>query len=90
VSENQIEIKSKHQENIQEEIFAKQELKSEEIKSPLEPRQGEYTEVYVWGDDSQGQLGLELFNKKKEQVKSYYNIPKSCSFNVVIAQASCG
>ena len=38
VSENQIEIKSKHQENIQNEIFAKQDQKPEEPKSPLEPR----------------------------------------------------
>ena len=40
--------------------------------------------MYVWGDDSQGQLGLELFNKKRDEIKTYYNIPKSCSFNVVI------
>ena len=46
--------------------------------------------MYVWGDDSQGQLGLELFNKKRDEIKTYYNIPKSCSFNVVIQQVSCG
>ena len=66
-SDNQIEIKSKHQENIHEEILTKQAaLEQEQVQEPIEPRKGEYTEVYVWGDDSQGQLGLELFNKKKE------------------------
>lgn len=55
-----------------------------------------YTEVYVWGDDSQGQLGLELYNKQalskngQKQAKSHYDIPKSCSFNVIISQVSCG
>ena len=74
------------------EILTKQaEKQQEEVsKDAPEPRSGEYTEVYVWGDDSQGQLGLELFNKKKEQIKTYYNLPKSCSFNVGIAQVSCG
>eukprot|EP00347_Sterkiella_histriomuscorum_P024388 403331293 len=44
-----------------------------------------YNEVYVWGDDSHGQLGLcDLFPEK------LMTVPKTCSFNVVIKSLSCG
>jgi alpha-tubulin suppressor-like RCC1 family protein len=43
-------------------------------------------EVYVWGDDSRGQLGLSgIFGEE-----SVFNVPQICSFNVIIKQLSCG
>lgn len=44
-----------------------------------------YTEIFVWGSDSYGQLGLA----GKEQDDSH-PLPKICSFNVVIKQLACG
>ena len=44
-----------------------------------------YTEVFSWGGDHFGQLGLG----GKETGKSYC-IPRFCSFNVLIRQISCG
>lgn len=49
-----------------------------------------YTEVFVWGSDACGQLGLEMHKKKGDQQSHFYDVPKSCSFNVLIKQISCG
>jgi len=43
----------------------------------------EHTEVYVWGSNTYGQLGV------KEPGKTY-TIPKSCSFNTLILQVAVG
>ena len=45
----------------------------------------EYTEVFVWGSDNQGQLGLG-----SKSTKSVQKVPKLCSFNILIEQISCG
>lgn len=42
-----------------------------------------YTEVYTWGSNSYGQMGLEAS-------KNYFPIPRICSFGVLIIQVSCG
>ena len=47
-----------------------------------------YTEVYVWGSDTCGQLGLEL--QHRTNTNNFYSLPKSCSFNVLIKQVACG
>ncbi|EAS04756.2 chromosome condensation regulator RCC1 repeat protein (macronuclear) [Tetrahymena thermophila SB210] len=44
-----------------------------------------YTEIYVWGNDKYGQLGLG----HKYTGKNYL-VPKICSYNLVIKQISCG
>mmetsp|Transcript_32287 Transcript_32287/g.55841 ORF Transcript_32287/g.55841 Transcript_32287/m.55841 type:complete len:1231 (-) Transcript_32287:173-3865(-) len=44
-----------------------------------------YSEVFVWGADHFGQLGLG----KKERGKCY-SLPRCCCFNVRIKQVSCG
>jgi X-linked retinitis pigmentosa GTPase regulator len=46
----------------------------------------------VWGDDSHGQLGLELQTSKNDEnaQENFYTLPKSCSFNVLIKEMSCG
>jgi X-linked retinitis pigmentosa GTPase regulator len=44
-----------------------------------------YTEIFAWGGDHFGQLGLA----GKDTGKSYC-IPRFCSFNVLIKQISCG
>lgn len=50
-----------------------------------------YTEVYVWGSDACGQLGLELHGTARGGARlSYYASPKSCSFNVLVQQIACG
>jgi alpha-tubulin suppressor-like RCC1 family protein len=46
-----------------------------------------FNEVYVWGDDSSGQLGLCGLFPEKQQV---HLSPKICSFNVIIKSIACG
>jgi X-linked retinitis pigmentosa GTPase regulator len=49
-------------------------------------KEGEgYTEVFAWGADRYGQLGLA--NKKGGRC---YSIPKFCTFNVIIRRIACG
>jgi len=51
----------------------------------------DFTEVFVWGDDSYGQLGLyhQKLKKGYQAIKSF-KVPKTCSFNILIKQVSCG
>lgn len=44
-----------------------------------------YTEIFAWGADRYGQLGLG--NKKGGRC---YSIPKFCTFNVIIRRIACG
>ena len=44
-----------------------------------------YTEVYAWGSDTFGQLGISAQDTGKNYPK-----PKVCSFNIVIKEISCG
>ena len=44
-----------------------------------------YTEVYVWGGDHFGQLGLA-----GRQIGKTYSVPKICGFSVLIKEISCG
>jgi hypothetical protein len=44
-----------------------------------------YTEVFAWGADRFGQLGLG-----NKQGGRCYCIPRFCSFNVAIKQIACG
>ncbi len=44
-----------------------------------------YTEVFAWGGDHFGQLGLA-----SKQTGKTYCIPRFCSFNVFIKQMACG
>ncbi len=50
-----------------------------------EDQEGGYTEVFAWGADRFGQLGLG-----NKQGGRCYCIPRFCSFNVVIKQIACG
>jgi alpha-tubulin suppressor-like RCC1 family protein len=52
---------------------------------PLSSSSQAITEVYVWGNNRFGQLGLG--EKYKGQV---LELPKFCSFNLTISQISCG
>ena len=54
----------------------------------------QFNEVYVWGDNSHGQLGLgslamETMSRRFEYGNST-NLPKICCFNTVVTQVSCG
>lgn len=42
-----------------------------------------YTEVYTWGSNSYGQMGLESSS-------GFYSVPRICAFGVVIQQVACG
>ncbi len=59
------------------------------VRSPRSLQEGEddgtYNEIYVWGDDSKGQLGL-----CGQFSDTHHLLPKICSFNVVIKGLSCG
>ena len=44
-------------------------------------------EVYVWGDDSRGQLGLSgIYGEKQLNFEQ----PQICSFGILIKQLACG
>ena len=45
-----------------------------------------YTEVFSWGSDRNGQLGLGV-ELTSDQT---YTIPRFCSYNITIRQVSCG
>ena len=48
-----------------------------------------YNEVYVWGSNNQGQLGLGEDNEPhcREEI---IDLPKICCFNTVISKVACG
>lgn len=45
-----------------------------------------YTEVFSWGGDHKGQLGLGI----KHAGDQFYPTPKFCSYNISIQQVACG
>lgn len=45
------------------------------------------TEVYSWGTDKHGQLGL---GEKFSHGKQVYPVPKCCSYNIAISKIGCG
>ena len=47
----------------------------------------EFTEVFSWGSDRHGQLGL---GKNLQSQKQFYSIPRFCSYNIAISQVACG
>ena len=48
----------------------------------------DFTEIFSWGNDSQGQLGLGPRHSKG--YKSRHSLPRYCSFNVIVIQMACG
>ncbi|CDW79837.1 UNKNOWN [Stylonychia lemnae] len=67
----------------QDQVYGQEEEYQDDVGD--DNQDNPYNEVYVWGDDSYGQLGLcDLFPEK------LITIPKTCSFNVVIKSISCG
>jgi len=48
----------------------------------------EFTEIFSWGNDNSGQLGLGPSHLKGH--KNRYSLPRYCSFNVAVYQMSCG
>lgn len=46
---------------------------------------GYYTEVFSWGSDQNGQLGLGMPNNGKP-----YTIPRYCTYNIAIKMVACG
>eukprot|EP01022_Parablepharisma_sp_SALTPOND_P021371 TRINITY_DN417_c0_g1_i1.p1 TRINITY_DN417_c0_g1~~TRINITY_DN417_c0_g1_i1.p1 ORF type:complete len:1167 (-),score=122.17 TRINITY_DN417_c0_g1_i1:1806-5306(-) len=61
--------------------FEKLRMEPEETKDKSEG----YTEVFAWGADRYGQLGLG-----NKQGGRCYCIPRFCTFNVVIRRVACG
>ena len=56
-------------------------LQNDDLGNSAEP----YNEVYVWGADAFGQLGL-----CGQFQQTTLETPKACSFNVVIKSLACG
>ena len=55
------------------------------------PATYDFTEVFVWGDDTFGQLGLYHQKVKKGyQHMHSFKLPTTCSFNILIKQVACG
>ena len=52
----------------------------------------EFSEVFVWGSDKHGQLGIDsqFVNEDPAKRPIVHQVPRVCSFNVVIEQISCG
>ena len=50
------------------------------------------TELYVWGSDQFGQLGLghKYLQSSKSDGNKVLRAPKSCSFSIQITDISCG
>ena len=51
-----------------------------------------YTEVFSWGNDEAGQLGLGATENQEQElmVKNGFPVPRFCSYNVTIRMISCG
>lgn len=47
------------------------------------------TELFVWGNDQMGQLGLGHRYTQKQD-KKFLPVPKTCSFNIQISEVACG
>jgi alpha-tubulin suppressor-like RCC1 family protein len=47
----------------------------------------EFTEVFSWGSDRFGQLGL---GPQMSEGKASHGLPRLCSYNIPIHQISCG
>ena len=56
---------------------------------PRSEKQSKSTELFVWGSDKRGQLGIES-QYKDSQRPLMQSLPRSCSFSVIISQMSCG
>jgi len=54
---------------------------------PDEDHSQEFTEVFSWGSNRHGQLGL---GEKNSQSKLLHMVPRFCSYNVPIASVGCG
>lgn len=48
----------------------------------------DFTEIFSWGNDNSGQLGLGP--KHSKGYKSRHSLPRYCSFNVSVVQMACG
>jgi len=51
-----------------------------------------YTEVFSWGNDEFGQLGLGATEHSEQElvIKNGFPVPRFCSYNVTIRLISCG
>lgn len=50
----------------------------------------QYNEVYVWGDNTHGQLGLGSLAMESRRSETQTSLPKICCFNTVVTKVSCG
>ena len=53
-----------------------------------------FTEIFSWGCDSQGQLGLGLMQtfdaREGDNKGELYPIPRFCTYGIIIREISCG
>lgn len=64
-------------------------VNSEAIAEETTPMMGKksQTDVFSWGNDKNGQLGL---GEKMKEGKQVYSLPKFCSYNIAITKMACG
>lgn len=56
-------------------------------KKAVNPQAVNATEVFSWGSDNKGQLGLGLMGLSQSNVQA---APKYCTYGIVIREVSCG
>ena len=61
---------------------SQEQLKKQEQQTPTD-----FTEVFSWGSDRYGQLGL---GPQMSAGKALHNLPRFCSYNIPIHQIACG
>lgn len=66
--------------------YSPQHKGSEETLLDIKTENDFYTEVFSWGSDRYGQLGLGVDMASEHS----YSIPRFCSYNITIRQVSCG
>lgn len=59
----------------------------EKKKAPQQSKDKEFTEIFSWGNDKSGQLGL---GQRLSQGKQMHPVPRFCSYCIPITQVGCG
>ena len=73
--------------NLEETLKSRLSQYRSKSESRVEPDPFGTTEVFSWGADKQGQLGL---GERFARGNRIYTVPKFCSYNIAITKIACG